>query len=284
MVGDIHLYFDERDVGALDGAGYDLVLFVGDLAGYRAPGGVEVARHIAKLRTPALVIPGNHDGVTGAQLGSEVFETPNAVRDALAIGMAGRVDALREALGPVPLVGYGVHRFEALGLTVLAARPHSMGGPRLAFRRYLAQRFAVGTMEASAARLRALFDAIAPEERVIVLAHSGPTGLGASREDIYGCDFRNEEGDHGDPDLEDALMHACATGKRVLAVLAGHMHHRLRGGGQRRWHALKDGVTYVNAARVRRHKMREGVGLEAHHVRVVVEGDAVAFEERWLKI
>ena len=40
--------------------------------------------------------------------------------------------------------------------------------------------------------------------------------------------------------------------KRVLAVVAGHMHHRLKGGGERKWLVESDGVLYVNAARVPR--------------------------------
>lgn len=288
VIGDVHLCFDARDVRALDAAGLDLVLFVGDFANYRVPGGLEVARYVATLRTPALVLPGNHDGVTGAQLGAEVFGAPDALRDALGAGMERRVDELRRALAPVPLVGYGVHRFEALGLTVVSARPHSGGGPRPFYRRYLARRFGVGSMEESAAKLRALFDEVGADERVVVLAHTGPTGLGSARDAIYGADFRPEAGDFGDPDLAAALDHARATGKRVLAVVAGHMHHRLRGGGFRTTSAMKDGVTHVNAARVRRHRTRDGV-VEAHHVRVTIGGrrsgdPEVAIEETWLPL
>ncbi|HKU42217.1 MAG TPA: metallophosphoesterase, partial [Polyangiales bacterium] len=72
VIGDVHLAWDARDVAALDAAAYDLLLFVGDLAGYGAEGGVRVARSIAELRTPALVLPGNHDAVTTLQLGAEV--------------------------------------------------------------------------------------------------------------------------------------------------------------------------------------------------------------------
>ncbi|MBC7172371.1 MAG: metallophosphoesterase family protein [Polyangiaceae bacterium] len=280
VVGDIHLAFDEREVRALDAAGYDLLLFVGDLAGYRVGGGLEVARTIAKVRTRALVIPGNHDAVTGAQLASEIFSAPEAVRDALSIGMEERVDALARALAPVPLVGYALHRIDELGLTVLSARPHSIGGPRIAFRRYLDARFGVGSIEASAARLSSLFDQVPTGERILVLAHNGPRGLGAKRSDLFGCDFRPEEGDFGDGDLEAALAHAGRTGKSVVAVIAGHMHHRLRGGGQRRWLETRDGITFVNAAATPRRRSGES-GDEGHHVRVVLEPGGVRVEEAW---
>jgi uncharacterized protein (TIGR04168 family) len=280
VIGDVHLAWDDRDVALLDGAGYDLLLFVGDLAGYGAEGAVRVSRSIAQLRTPSLVMPGNHDAVTTMQLGAEVLSASEAMRDMLSIGMASRVARLRKALGRVPLCGFSLHRFEP-GLTILAARPHSIGGPRLAFRRYLARRFGVRTLADSAARLRGLFDEIAPTERVIVLAHCGPIGLGATRDAIYGNDFRPGAGDWGDPDLAAALAHATATGKSVLAVVAGHMHHKLRGGGDRTWHVEREGVQHVNAARVPRRRRNAGAS-ERHHVRLTLEGAKVGVEQVWL--
>ena len=73
-MGDVHLVWREADVRLLDAAGYDLILFVGDLAGYGTAGGLSVARKISALHTPALVMPGNHDAVTVPQLGAEVAE------------------------------------------------------------------------------------------------------------------------------------------------------------------------------------------------------------------
>ena len=55
----------------------------------------------------------------------------------------------------------------------------------------------------------------------------------------------------------------------VLAVVAGHMHHRLRGGGARRWKAEQDGVLFLNAARVPRVFHHEGRQVR-HHLRLVV--------------
>ena len=47
----------------------------------------------------------------------------------------------------MPLVGYSLHPFHLkhLSVAVVAARPHSMGGPRLSFRRYLTERFGVSS-------------------------------------------------------------------------------------------------------------------------------------------
>jgi uncharacterized protein (TIGR04168 family) len=279
VVGDVHLCWDDADVELLDAAGYDLALFVGDLAGYGAEGAVIVARSIAKLRTPALVLPGNHDAATVPQFAAEVFRAPDVLRDALSLGMSRRVDALACALSPAKLCGYDLHAFERAGVTVLSARPHTIGGERLAFRRYLAERFGVRTLADSAARLCELFDRVPAEQHIIVLAHCGPTGLGGRRSDIYGSDFRPEEGDWGDPDLARALVHARSTHKTVAAVVAGHMHHRLRGGGERTWYLERDGVHHINAARVPR--MRRSTG-ERHHVRLTIEGKSVRVETQWL--
>ena len=278
-VGDVHLFWDDADVELLDAAGYDLVLFVGDLAGYGAEGAVKVARSIAKLRTPALVLPGNHDAATVPQFAAEVFRAPDALRDLLSVGMTRRVEALARALGPAKLCGYDLHAFEPFGITVLSARPHTIGGERLAYRRYLAKRFGVHSLPDSAARLCSLFDQVPTDRRIVVLAHCGPTGLGDSRSDIYGSDFRPEAGDWGDPDLTLALIHARSTQKAVIAVVAGHMHHRLRGGGERTWYLEREGVHHVNAARVPR--MRRSTG-ERHHVRLTIEGKTVRVEQQWL--
>lgn len=276
MVGDVHLQWDDRDVGHLDGAGYDLVAFVGDLAGYRhdARG---VAGSIARLATPAFVIPGNHDGVSLPHLAAETLERPRLAR-VLGGGQHRRCKSLREALAPVPLAGYSLHeaRRDDLAVSVVAGRPHSQGGGFFAFARYLEQAFGVTSLQSSAERLCRLVDE-APHERLIFVAHNGPSGLGDRRHDIWGCDFRREEGDFGDVDLRAAIEHAQRVGKRVLAVAAGHMHHRIKGGGERRWLVERDGVLYVNAARVPRIE-RSASGELRWHVRLETDGERASAE------
>jgi len=283
VIGDVHLKWDARDCRALDAADYDLALFVGDLSGYGNRGGIGVARAISKLQTQALVLPGNHDAVTIPQLAAEVFRTPQFARGALSLGMRSRAQQLASALGRVPLCGYSLHHFPAHALSVLAARPHSIGGARIAYPRYLSQRFRVRDMRSSSDRLCALFERVPDAHRVIVLAHCGPTGLGETRDAIYGCDFRPEQGDWGDPDLARALAYARAHGKRVIAVVAGHMHHALRGGGRRTWLLEQAGVLHVNAARVPRIRLGQ-LGEESHHVRLHVDGERLTAEEVWLPL
>ena len=60
----------------------------------------------------------------------------------------------------------------------------------------------------------------------------------------------------------------------MLAVVAGHMHHRLKGGGERRWLVERAGVLYVNAARVPR---IDGDGRR-YHVRLETDGETARAE------
>lgn len=279
IVGDVHLAWDEQDERWFGACDYDLLLVVGDLAS-RLRDGLGVARSLARLPLPVVFIPGNHDGVSLPLLAAEAF-CRDAWSDRLSESMAVRVDRLRQALGSVPLGGYSIHRFavQRAPLVVLAARPHSMGGRRCAFRRYLATRFGVTTLAESAARLKALVDQTG-DEPLIFLAHNGPTGLGSQPDAIWGCDFRPALGDFGDPDLREALDYAILRRKRVVAVVAGHMHHAVRGGGSRRWHLEREGVHYVNAARVPR-IARRGRSRRRHHVRLDIDCRGVTVGEIW---
>ncbi|MBW2523170.1 MAG: metallophosphoesterase [Deltaproteobacteria bacterium] len=281
IVGDVHMDWGAHDERWFSECGYDLLLVVGDLAS-RLRDGRRVARSLARLPLPVLVIAGNHDGVRLPLLAAEAFHR-DRLSDRLCSAMTGRVAQLERALEPVPLGGYSVHRFELDGgpLAVIAARPHSMGGRRLSFRRYLAQRYGVTSLSESAAHLRMLVDTVG-DEPLIFLSHNGPTGLGARPHDIWGCDFRPAWGDFGDPDLREAVDYALAQRKRVVAVVAGHMHHAVRGGGVRCWHVERDGVRYVNAARVPR-IIGRGRGSRHHHLLLTGDDEVAAVREVWTR-
>lgn len=272
VVGDIHQQWDEEDAPALDAQGYDLVLITGDLGSYRANDAAVVARRVAALRTPAIAIAGNHDAVHAAQLISEAIPQAKVLRTLLSVGQHARVDALSQALGPVTLGGYSVHPVRER-LHVVVARPHSMGGPSLAFVPQLSTRFGVKTMADSVARLTACVDATPADTTLLFLAHNACSGHGTTRSDIAGRDFHRDEGDWGDPDLRTAIHHAKHSGRRVAAVVSGHMHLSLRGGGWRTDHVLEDGTLHVNAADVPRHRRakRGGPVSARHHVRLLLD-------------
>jgi uncharacterized protein (TIGR04168 family) len=278
VVGDVHLAFGPKDVLHLDSGAYDLVLFVGDLTGYAHRGGLRVAKYVQTIRTPTLVLPGNHDAVNAAQLLAEVSQNERAI-GLVSGGQKERVAELRKALAPAIMAGYSVHPFARAGtsIDIVACRPHTFGGPHLAFRPYLMDAFGIATMDESAARLRSLVDQTTAG-RLVFFAHNGPTGLGEGRDAIWGRDFKKPEIDFGDPDLEAAIAHAKRSGKHVLAVLAGHMHHALRGGGTRKWIVEREGTLYLNAARVPR-VFKEAGREKRHVVEVVLTGDHATAKE-----
>ena len=282
VIGDVHLHWDGGDVAFFNSGGYDLLLFVGDLAGYTQVRGQRVARSLRNLRVPAMCIPGNHDGLHALQLGAEIAPRAHRLRDAFCKGQARRCRRLGEALGDIELVAYSRHRLAPAGvpLNVVVGRPHSIGGKRLACLRYLAEAYGVDSMESSIARMKSLVDAC-DEAPILFLAHNGPSGLGDRADSIWGCDFRKKEEDWGDQDLEEAVRYANGNGRNVLATVAGHMHRKTKSGRRRPAQLKKDGVLYVNAAEVPRHRQVNGE-KRRHHVRLTVSEAGVTAEDRWV--
>ncbi|XP_033140257.1 uncharacterized protein LOC103851652 isoform X2 [Brassica rapa] len=201
-----------------------LVLFTGDFGEEDVP----LVQSVAALPFPKAVILGNHDAWH-----TKKFST----------------------LGDEH-VGYQRMDFPSLKLSVVGGRPFSHGGNKLHRDKLLLKRYGVRDMNASAGSIcRAALGT--PEDHVVViLAHNGPTGLGSQAEDICGRDWFDEGGDHGDPDLEQALRQLKETTElSVPLVVFGHMHKELEGGKGNRKMVVEDSdnkVLYVNGAIVPR--------------------------------
>jgi uncharacterized protein (TIGR04168 family) len=278
IIGDVHHHFSQADLVYFNDSAYDLILIVGDLSDYNPYRGYQVASVMSGLRKPTLMIPGNHDTVNLFQLLAEL--TRNRILAALfGLGQARRTQKLQRLLEPVVLCGYSCHTFLYSGydFDVISARPFSMGGPGLSFIPYLKQRYGVESILASTRLLKRRINE-STSKRLIFLAHNGPHGRGSDRADIWGCDFKVEEGDYGDWDLRLAIEYARARGRQVIAVVAGHMHHELKGGGSRRWHVVSDGIHYLNAARVPRIFVQNG-RCRHHHLRLSLDEDQIEIEE-----
>ena len=285
-IGDIHTCFDDTDVELFNDSDYDLILICGDLPGRSHKQTLTVASTLAGLSRPALLIPGNHDSTTVLQLLGEVTGSKRLKQwDERGIEkMRSRVKDLEQALGPVKLGGYSLHPFhpdrgwvESGPLDIIVARPHSMGGPGIGFAPYIESAFAVRNITESGEKIQELILRSKAKTR-LVLAHNGPEGLGHRPDDIWGCDFDPSRGDFGDPDLKMALDNAAAKGQEVQTVLAGNMHHALKGGGQRKWYVCREKTHYVNAARVPRIFSKNGE-KQRHHVRIELDNTDVRVEQ-----
>ncbi|EHA8592370.1 hypothetical protein COCNU_contig69463550G000010 [Cocos nucifera] len=96
---------------------------------------------------------------------------------------------------------------------------------------------------------------------IIFLAHNGPTGLGSKVSDICGRDWVFGGGDHGDPDLAQAISDLRRnTQIPIPIVVFGHMHKELAyGNGLRKMiEVVPDNTIYLNGAMVPRVKMVQG--------------------------
>lgn len=276
VVGDLHTHWDDIDVAQFNTAGYDLLFFTGDLGGGSVESSLRVARTISRLNVETLVMPGNNDTGDVQQLAAELSHQSGLKK------LTGIRQGVGEAIKPVRLCGYSSHRYQVpdADVTLIAARPHSMGGPTLSFADHMAESYGIGSMEASARRLKELVDAAETAE-IVFLSHNGPTGLGGQPADMWGCDFKPNGGDWGDPDLREAITHAVSTGRRVLAVVAGHMHLKTKCGQERPWQRDHDSILYINAARVPRiysgsdDVMRHHVSLCVHNQGVEIQQEEV---------
>lgn len=274
VIGDLHTHWDEIDVAHFNSSDYDLLYFIGDLGGGTPESSLRIARMISRLDKPTLVMPGNNDTGEIDELAAELAHRTGVKRlAAIRQGATGAAHSVR-------LCGYSLHRVaqEDVDCTLISARPHSMGGSQLSFPELMDQVYDIPSMEASAGRLCELVDQV-PSRDLVFFSHNGPTGLGDQPEDMWGCDFKPRGGDWGDPDLTAAIDHARATGRRVLAVIAGHMHLRTKAGGERPWLLERDGIVYVNTARVPRIFAHEGDEMR-HHVSVGISADGIEVAEQ----
>jgi len=278
IIGDLHAHWDDIDVALLSDTDYDLLFFVGDLGGGTRESTLRIARTLSKLAKPTLVLPGNNDTWDLAELAAELSHR-EGMRRLIRIRQ-GDTDPTSGAL--IRLCGFSSHRLttDEVDVTLLTGRPHSMGGEDLSFPEHMQAYYGIDSMASSTERLCALVDA-AETRDLLFFAHNGPLGLGGDPADMWGCDFRPGGGDWGDPDLADAIAYARDQGRRVLAVVGGHMHLRTKAGAERPWHRAVDDVVYVNSARVPRIFSHESE-VRRHHVSLTIGPAGVRFEERYL--
>jgi uncharacterized protein (TIGR04168 family) len=278
LIGDLHGHWGERDVAYFNASEYELLLFTGDIGSGSRKNGVDVARSLARLNKRALVVAGNNDVPHRGEIAAE-FRLQGGLSELMRLAPGHPMAAQRE--GNVVLCGYSVHNV-TLGeraFSVVVGRPYAMGGNELSFPEALLERYGITSMVESKERLCALVEQ-APNEELILLAHNGAAGLGNEATSIWGCDFRQEAGDWGDEDLLCAVQHAKRIGKRVLALVAGHMH---RSKTLERTATLEhDGVLYVNPALVPRVVSRND-GSVRHHMVLELAPDTITARDVFVR-
>lgn len=257
VVGDVHgAWCSARDGAALRALQPDITLLVGDFGNED----VELVEQIAGLPLPKAVILGNHDAWYSMTAKRSRSPPAGSAQQAEAGGGGGelyaRVFAQLRALGDAH-VGYGHMPLPGAGVSIVGARPFSKGGKSLrTMRDFMSRLYAVVDMEGSAEKILGVVADRVPDAStpLVVMGHNGPAGLGSTRSSICGVDWTQEQGDHGDPDLQMALEQLKASGRDVALAVFGHMHHTLRGGGRRRMVEVDEesGTVFLNAATVPR--------------------------------
>ncbi|KAM3220968.1 putative protein isoform X1 [Capsicum annuum] len=242
VVGDVHDDWNlEEDRKALQFLKPDLVLFTGDFGNEN----VDLVRSIADLEMTKAVILGNHDAWNTQKFSGRE-------KDAVQLQLEWYVS--QEILGDEH-VGYRRMDLPMLKLSVVGGRPFSCGGRPLFRKQLLKARYGVRDMDGSAERILQAAMGTPEDHSIIFLAHNGPTGLGANVDDICGRDWFVDGGDHGDPDLAQALAQLKeAAPYSVPLVIFGHMHKQLASGnGLRKMIVVGNNNTiYLNGAIVPR--------------------------------
>ncbi|KAL5842037.1 hypothetical protein ACOSQ3_012640 [Xanthoceras sorbifolium] len=239
VVGDVHDDWDlQEDTKALQLLQPDLVLFTGDFGDEN----VELVQSVADLEFPKAVILGNHDSWKTQQFSGKKKD-----------GVQLQLECLGEEH-----VAYRRLDFPTIKLSVIGGRPFSCGGEQIFRKKLLSARFGVQDMDGSAKRIYNAARGTPEDHLVILLAHNGPTGLGSELNDICGKDWVFGGGDHGDPDLAQAISLLKETSKFPSPlVVFGHMHKELaHGNGLRKMIVVDDAdnTIYLNGAIVPRVK------------------------------
>jgi len=242
VIGDVHDRWEEEDNQALHHLGVDLAIFVGDFGNES----IDVVTLIANLDIPKAVILGNHDAwYTATPWGQKKAPYDRTKED--------RVQRQLDILG-ASHIGYGKLDFPELNLSLVGGRPFSWGGSTWKNTDFYSNLFGVSSFEESSDKIFARAKQTSCDNLIFV-GHNGPFGLGDQPEDSCGKDWAPLGGDHGDPDLAEAIEQTFEYGKSVPLVTFGHMHHQLRHRKDRLRTIINknsQGTVYLNAASVPR--------------------------------
>ncbi len=237
----------------------DATLFVGDLS----DGDLKLVKAIASIELPTAVILGNHDrgkDLSGFQLKAQ-------------LSLLGEKDCSWS---------YWYHP----SISIVGARPCSPGGGYYLYSQVSAL-YGQLSFDESVNRIVNAARQAPKELPLIVLAHSGPTGLGSDSTSPCGRDWKKPYIDWGDKDLEIAIDEIRKFRKLELVVF-GHMHHKLKQGKGNRKTFIFDHIrntAFLNAASVPR-KINDLDGQMLTHLTWVefLDNELIHASHRWFRL
>ena len=257
IAGDLHGDWDHSDHALLDCLAPDALLVVGDLS----DGQQRIPALLRQLPMPVACILGNHD--TG--------------KDASGRTLQHQIDLLGEVH-----CGWKMRALSPPDLAVVGGRPATAGGG-FKLSRAVQAAFGPVSLQESADRITAAAATAPPEWPLVLLSHSGPSGLGSDAASPCGRDWKPPACDWGDLDLALAIRQI-RLNRPVPLVVFGHMHHALRRGQGDRQSFCRDraGTSYLNTACVPRHGT-DGAGQALRHFSwVELAGqEVVSASHRW---
>ena len=210
----------------------DIVLFVGDIA----EGSIRTIKIINKIKIPCYVILGNHD--RGKDKSGET--------------LLKQIRLLGEKY-----CGWNLKIFND-ALNIVGCRPCSSGGGYYLSKEVIGVYGPLSEIESSKKIIDFAHKAKG-DLPLLMLAHSGPVGLGSESNSICGKDWKYPPSDWGDRDLAYAIS-KIQKNRFIDIVVFGHMHNKLsRNLGYRDMFKIDGkGTAYLNAAIVPRYKLNSG--------------------------
>ena len=257
IAGDLHDQWDRSDHDVLDLIRPDALLLVGDFS----DGKSRIPELLATLELPLACVLGNHD----------------AGKDGSGRTLRHQLELLGERH-----CGWGLRELRPPGLAVVGARPGTAGGGYHLSKAVRAVYGPVGLQESAQRISRAALSAD-PQLPLVLLAHSGPSGLGTQVDDLCARDWKAPACDWGDQDL--ALAVEQIRRRRPLPlVIFGHMHHALCHHQGERLSFRRDaqGTAFLNTASVPRHGVdQQGRALRHFSWVVFDNGNLRHISHRW---
>ena len=213
----------------------DLILFVGDIS----EGNIKIIKKVKCLETPTFVILGNHD----------------RGKDKSGQTLLKQIRLLDEKY-----CAWDLKIFDNK-INILSGRPCSSGGGYYLSKEVQAV-YGPISEDDSAKKIIQSSNNATNDFPLILMAHSGPTGLGSEANSICGKDWKKPASDWGDRDLAIAIRHI-QKNRFLDIVIFGHMHNELkRNLGKREMFKIDmKGTIYLNAAVVPRYKLDNEANL-----------------------